>query len=50
MLEYRLDRQRLFGGVCRHDLVRTDDGFRIQTKRVELVNCDSLLEGIATLL
>ena len=50
MLEYRLDRQRVFGGFCRHDLVRTDDGFRIRAKRVELVNCDSLLEGIATLL
>ncbi len=46
MVEFRLDSQRLFAGTCTHRLVQIDDDFRIAWKRVDLVNCDGLLEGL----
>ena len=46
MVEFRRDRQRLFAGTSRHGLVRTPDGFRIGWKRVDLVNCDGMMDGI----
>lgn len=47
MVEYRDDRQRLFAGRQTHRLRHTPDGFRIQQKRVDLVNCDSAFEAMA---
>ncbi len=47
MIEYRRDTQRLFAGTCRHGLVEADGGFRIRWKRVDLVNCDSMHDGIS---
>ena len=47
MLEYRRDRQNVFGGAYRHALIRSDGGFKIQWKRVNLVNSDGMLEGIS---
>lgn len=46
MVEFRLDGQRLFAGTCLHRLVRAEDAIRIASKRVDLVNCDGLLEGL----
>jgi benzoate/toluate 1,2-dioxygenase beta subunit len=46
MVEFRRDRQRLFAGAARHGLTREGDGFRIRWKRVDLVNCDGMLDGI----
>jgi benzoate/toluate 1,2-dioxygenase beta subunit len=46
MIEYRRDKQRLFAGTSRHGLVAADDGYRIRWKRVDLVNCDSMHDGI----
>lgn len=46
MAEFRRDRQRLFAGAMHHGLVAADDGFRIAWKRVDLVNCDGMLDGI----
>ena len=46
MIEYRRDKQRLFGGTCLHGLVRAGDSFRIRWKRVDLVNCDAVHDGI----
>jgi len=46
MVEYRQDQQRLFAGTCRHRLRRAGDGLKIAWKRVDLVNCDSVLEGL----
>ncbi|HTW88165.1 MAG TPA: aromatic-ring-hydroxylating dioxygenase subunit beta [Candidatus Binataceae bacterium] len=46
MVEFRHDSQRLFAGTCLHRLVQTHDGFRIAWKRVDLINCDGLLEGL----
>lgn len=46
MVEYRRDRQRLFAGSVRHGLAREGGGFRIRWKRVDLVNCDGMMDGI----
>ena len=46
MIEYRRDKQRLFAGTSRHGLVAADGGYRIRWKRVDLVNCDSMHDGI----
>ncbi|HUB96858.1 MAG TPA: aromatic-ring-hydroxylating dioxygenase subunit beta [Stellaceae bacterium] len=46
MVEYRRNDQRLFAATCWHRLVRGDGGLRIASKRVDLVNCDSELEGL----
>jgi 3-phenylpropionate/cinnamic acid dioxygenase small subunit len=47
MVEYRLDRQRLFAGRQRHRLRYEEGRWRIAHKRVDLVNCDSAFEAIA---
>ncbi len=47
MIEYRRDKQRLFGGTQRHGLVPRGDGFAIGWKRVDLVNCDSVMDGLS---
>lgn len=40
---YYREEQTLYAGTYRHRLVRTDNGLRIQHKRVELINCDGVL-------
>ena len=47
MVEYRLDRQRIFAGRQRHRLHRVGQALRIAQKRVDLVNCESAFEAIA---
>ena len=47
MVEFRLDRQRLYAGAARHRLIRGPGGFRIAWKRVDLVDCDGMMEGIS---
>lgn len=46
MVEFRRDDQRLFAGAQTHGLVRADDGYKIGWKRVDLVNCDAMMDGI----
>ncbi|MGH7090589.1 MAG: aromatic-ring-hydroxylating dioxygenase subunit beta [Stellaceae bacterium] len=46
MVEYRRNAQRLFAATCRHRLVIRGEGLKIAWKRVDLVNCDSELEGL----
>lgn len=46
MLEYRRDQQQTYGGAVSHELVRDGDTFRIQHKKVEIVNCEAALENI----
>jgi benzoate/toluate 1,2-dioxygenase beta subunit len=46
MIEFRRDQQRLFGGTQLHRLVRSGDTMQIAWKRVDLVNCDTPLDGI----
>jgi ethylbenzene dioxygenase beta subunit len=47
MVEYRDDQQRLFAGRQIHRLRRSGDGFLIDQKRVDLINCDSAFEAMA---
>ncbi|WP_341891726.1 aromatic-ring-hydroxylating dioxygenase subunit beta [Variovorax sp. YR752] len=46
LLEWRKTEQRTFGGSVLHTLRRADDGWRIQTKRIDLVNCDAPHEAL----
>lgn len=48
MVEFRRDSQRLFAGAARHGLALTEEegGIRICWKRVDLVNCDGMMDGI----
>lgn len=46
MTEFRRDDQRQFAGGLTHGLVGAKDGFKIAWKRVDLVNCDGMMEGI----
>ena len=46
MIEYRRYKQRLFGGSCYHGLIRMDGSYRIRWKRVDLVDCDNMHDGI----
>jgi 3-phenylpropionate/cinnamic acid dioxygenase small subunit len=46
MIEYRRERQRLFGGTALHRLVQADGRIMIAWKRVDLVNCDAPMDGI----
>jgi 3-phenylpropionate/cinnamic acid dioxygenase small subunit len=49
MVEYRRERQRVWGARVEHRLRRTPAGLRIAAKRVDLVNSESELEGIVAL-
>jgi len=44
--EYRRDKQRYFAGTLWHVLEPKDDSFLIRSKKVELVNCDSMMDGL----
>jgi benzoate/toluate 1,2-dioxygenase beta subunit len=46
MVEYRRGQQRLFAGTSFHELIWTEGGLRIASKRVDLVNCDAPLDGL----
>jgi 3-phenylpropionate/cinnamic acid dioxygenase small subunit len=50
LVEYRKERQRVFGASVEHRLRRTPAGLRIAAKRVDLVNSEAELDGIAFLL
>ena len=45
-LEARGDDQLLLAGTCRHRLVRTDGGFLIRQKRIDLLNAGRALPAI----
>jgi 3-phenylpropionate/cinnamic acid dioxygenase small subunit len=49
MFEYRLERQRLWAALVEHRLRRTDGGLRIAAKRIDLINSESELPGVAWL-
>jgi len=46
MVEYRRNAQRIFAGTYVHRLVRAGGDLKIAAKRVNLVNCESELEGL----
>ena len=49
MVEYRHERQRVWGARVEHRLRRTPDGLRIAAKRIDLVDSESELDGIVGL-
>jgi 3-phenylpropionate/cinnamic acid dioxygenase small subunit len=49
VVEFRNEKQRLHGALVEHRLRRAGDGFRIAHKRVDLVNSEGELDGIAIL-
>ena len=49
-VEFRAERQRVFAALCEHRLRCTDDGLKIVAKRIDLVNSEADLDGIAVLL
>jgi 3-phenylpropionate/cinnamic acid dioxygenase small subunit len=49
LVEFRAERQRVWGALVEHRLRRTPAGLRIAAKRVDLVNSEGELDGIAIL-
>ena len=49
LVEYRNEKQRTWGALVEHRLRRETEGFRIAHKRIDLVNSESELDGIAIL-
>jgi benzoate/toluate 1,2-dioxygenase beta subunit len=50
LVEFRNEKQRIYGALVEHKLRRSGDSFRIAHKRVDLVNSEGELDGIAILL
>ena len=50
VVEFRNEKQRVYGALVEHRLRRNGDAFRIARKRVDLVNSEGELDGIAILL
>jgi len=50
LVEYRNEKQRVYGALVEHRLRPNADTFRIAHKRVDLVNSEGELDGIAILL
>ncbi|HZS65885.1 MAG TPA: aromatic-ring-hydroxylating dioxygenase subunit beta [Burkholderiales bacterium] len=50
VVEFRNEKQRLYGALVEHRLRPEGDTFRIAHKRVDLVNSEGELDGIAILL
>lgn len=46
MLQYRREKQDVYGGRYTHCLRAVEDGYRISMKRVDLINCDAPLDNI----
>ena len=49
LVEYRNEKQRVWGALVEHRLRKQNGSFRIAHKRVDLVNSEAELEGIAIL-
>ena len=49
LVEYRRERQRVWGAIVEHRLRRTAEGLRIAAKRIDLVNSEAELDGIVCL-
>ena len=49
LIEYRQEKQRVWGALVEHRLRREGDSYRIARKRVDLVNSEAELDGVAIL-
>jgi 3-phenylpropionate/cinnamic acid dioxygenase small subunit len=50
LIEFRNEKQRVWAGLVEHRLRRERDSYRIARKRIDLVNSEGELEGLAILL
>jgi 3-phenylpropionate/cinnamic acid dioxygenase small subunit len=50
VIEFRNEKQRVYGALVEHRLRRKGDTFAISQKRIDLVNAEGELDGIAILL
>lgn len=50
VVEFRSEKQRVYGALVEHRLRRNKGSFRIARKRVDLVNSEGELDGISILL
>jgi benzoate/toluate 1,2-dioxygenase beta subunit len=49
LVEWRQEKQRIWGALVEHRLRRANGGLRIAHKRVDLVNSEAELDGVAIL-
>ena len=49
LVEFRAEKQRVWGALVEHRLRRAGDTYRIAHKRVELVNSEGEIDGVAIL-
>jgi benzoate/toluate 1,2-dioxygenase beta subunit len=49
LVEWRNEKQRVWGALVEHHLRRANGSFRIARKRIDLVNSEAELDGIAIL-
>ena len=49
LVEFRSERQRVWGALVEHRLRRSGETFRIAHKRVDLVNSEGEIDGVAIL-
>jgi 3-phenylpropionate/cinnamic acid dioxygenase small subunit len=49
LIEFRNEKQRVWGALVEHRLRREGENFRIAHKRVELVNSEGEIDGVAIL-
>jgi benzoate/toluate 1,2-dioxygenase beta subunit len=49
LVEFRSERQRVWGALVEHRLRRAGESFRIAHKRIELVNSEGEIDGVAIL-
>ena len=49
LIEFRSEKQRVWGALVEHRLRREGESFRIARKRVELVNSEGEIDGVAIL-
>src|SRR5438132_9943320 len=50
LVEFRNEKQRLYGALVEHRLRKSGETFRIAHKRIDLINSEGELDGIAILL
>jgi len=50
VVEFRNEKQRIYGALVEHRLRKKGDAFQIAHKRIDLVNSEGELDGIAILL
>jgi benzoate/toluate 1,2-dioxygenase beta subunit len=49
LIEYRQERQKHWGALVEHKLLKKGNGFLIDEKRIELVNSEAELDGITVI-